>query len=784
MYLQNFFKKIIIFFVFLVIFFISVYTSLIYKPDFFISIGNKISKDSYSFNYSEIQSDLKLITPKFLIKDLSVKNSLGDDLANISEITIGMNILASIFNGYITLHYLEIKDFIFFNNNLSKNDFELKIMLQKFKIFSKDLDIFLNESYINLHSGQISSIISSGTINRIPFENLKIFNNSDTSKYYFSTLFKLNEEIIKSENLSDISNFFNSSINLNIESKGFIDAFSNEVTSLNKYIFFDSKLKLENDYYFNNINSVLYTNLNDNLTGIFSSNMSDQSINGTINVLDANIFLKSQLKINMSELYEFNEFLAFEGYEKFDAKISIIDKKASLTLNSKLLNTTIISNINEISKEKGETLNTNIYVKNFSNPVYEIDNNKFSIKIDSKNNGFFSFGSNFDEEIEKITNKDGFYLFISLKKLNLDNININYPFKKQTFSNLKSFLINVEEFDFFSTKIKNQKFTGFFNEKASKISFFGSQLNGSLIMDDSGFTRINLEDSILQINIDNDSNNDNFLDQNLINLRFIGKNLTINDKLFKKLNFYFLKNDKITTIDDLEILSDFINVTAFKDAEKSYISYNKQLDLYKVKGSFIFGRSNDFLSNLIDIDFEYLSTDLNIQWINLNELRDIEGSINFLIKDFDSKTSLPESTFVDTLKIFNLNSIFENLGNENFINSSNLYISRAQGNFYIGKNRAVFSNPILFETPEAKMKWKGEIIKNQDGLLNILNLDLEMRLKVSENIPWYAALIGGLPAVAGGVVLENIFDDRIDKASTFKFKISGSTSNPSVLRLD
>ena len=68
--------------------------------------------------------------------------------------------------------------------------------------------------------------------------------------------------------------------------------------------------------------------------------------------------------------------------------------------------------------------------------------------------------------------------------------------------------------------------------------------------------------------------------------------------------------------------------------------------------------------------------------------------------------------------------------------------------------------------------------------MNILNLDLEMRLKVSENIPWYAALIGGLPAVAGGVVLENIFDDRIDKASTFKFKISGSTSNPSVLRLD
>ena len=784
MHFRNFIKRIVAFIIFPLILLLSIYTLLIYKPDFFISISNKISRNSYSLNFSEINSDLKLISPNFSIKDLSVKNSKGNDLVNISEISIKIDIIASIFNGHITLDYLEIKDSKFFNIISSKNNSNFKIRLKNCKIFSKNLDIFINDSFINIHKGKISITNSSGIINGIPFKNLKIFNNTKSSKYYYSTLFRINEETIKSENLFDISAFLNTNINLNLESKGFIDVASNEVTSFNKYMFSDSKLTLRDNFNISEINSVLYSNINGNLTGSFSLNASDQDFNGSINVLDSNILLRSQLEINMSELYELNEFLAFEGKEKFDAEISIIDNKASLALKSKLLNTKIISNINEISKQREIPLNTNIYVRNITNPIYEIDNEKFSIKIDNKNNGFFAYGSNFDKEIEEVANKDGFHLFISLKKLKFENIYINNELKKQNFSNLKSILLSVEEFDFFSNKFNNQKFIADFRKKDTKLSFSGSQLNGSITYDDSGFTKINLEDCILDIKINNDLNYDSFLNQNLINLRLIGNNLIINNELFKEINFYFLKNEKITTIDNLEIKSDFINVAAFKDVEKSYISYNKQLDLYKVKGSFNLDMKSDILSNLVDSKFEFLSTDLNLQWINLDELRDIEGSINFLIKNFDSKTLLPESTFLNTLKIFNLNSIFENLGNENLITSPNLYISRGKGNFYIGKNRAVFTDPISFETPEVKMKWKGEIIKDKEGILNKLNLDLEMRLKVSENIPWYAAIIGGLPAIAGGVVIENIFDDRIDEATTIRFKISGSTTNPIALRLD
>ena len=149
-----------------------------------------------------------------------------------------------------------------------------------------------------------------------------------------------------------------------------------------------------------------------------------------------------------------------------------------------------------------------------------------------------------------------------------------------------------------------------------------------------------------------------------------------------------------------------------------------------------------------------------------------------------SKTSLPDSPLLRTLKLFNLNALIDNINDDKNIVSNSLIIDRAEGDFYIGKNRALFKNPIKFETAEAKMQWLGEILKNSDGYLEELNLDLQMRLKVSENIPWYAAILGGVPALAGGFVLENIFDDRLDDVSTLNFAVEGTINQPVINRLN
>ena len=82
------------------------------------------------------------------------------------------------------------------------------------------------------------------------------------------------------------------------------------------------------------------------------------------------------------------------------------------------------------------------------------------------------------------------------------------------------------------------------------------------------------------------------------------------------------------------------------------------------------------------------------------------------------------------------------------------------------------------------MKWIGEISKNNNGELDALDLDLSMRLKISENIPWYAVLFGGVTALAGGVVIENIFEETIEDASTINFQVFGTINEPNIKRLD
>ena len=343
---------------------------------------------------------------------------------------------------------------------------------------------------------------------------------------------------------------------------------------------------------------------------------------------------------------------------------------------------------------------------------------------------------------------------------------------------------DVSELNFFNNIYNNQIFKINFKENSSFATFNGDNLNGSINIDDTGFIRIDVFNTKFEFKgLDIVESQSNFDIAN-INLRFVGKNIQTYDDIFQDIDFYLLRNKNITTVDNINVSSKNLNIGPYDNNEKAYISYNNKTDMYKVRGSYKINNENSTLKALTNYDFEYLSANLNIQWIGINQLKNIEGNVDFLLKDFKSNTEIPNSAFLRALKIFNLNAIIENINNETNIASPNLYINRAEGNFYIGQNRALISEPIKIETSEAKMRWQGDIVKNSVGVLDSLNLDLEMRLKVSENIPWYAAIFGGIPALAGGMVLENIFDESLDDVSTFKFKVTGNIDNPEIERLD
>ena len=780
------FRRFIKFGLIIVVLFLSsifiTYLSLLYKPESIFFIANKTIAKNYSFEYSEINSKVSFLNPNISVDNILIRDQAKKVVLKGDEILIGIDLIKSFSMGFIHLNDLRIDNFNFLQDSSSDQNTDFAIYIKNLYIKSNNYNFASLNTRILSQSGELSVAAETGELNNMNFKDLNIFNKLNENKYYYSIYFNLDEQILDENDLFDFSSFSDYKIDLSLQSSGFYESNSSELITVNKYIFRNSALKTLSGYLFENINAVLYENSNKEVTGMFDAKIPEQNINGSIQIKNNDVTIYTNLEFDMSEILNYENFLTLNGKEEFAAKILISDGNTSLDLRSNLKDTEISSSINELNKKFDENLNTSIYIDNITQPTYLIENQRFYAFIGNNNNGFFSLGKGFDNEIKEKDFADGFHIYLTLKNLKINNILI--PNEASNDANLKSLNLKIDELNFFNNLYQNQIFKINFKENSSLATFNGSNLNGSINIDNTGFTRIDVYNTKFEFKgLDIVESQSNFDIAN-INLRFVGKNIQTYDDIFQDIDFYLLRNKNITTVDNIKVSSKNLNIGPYDNNEKAYISYNNKTDMYKVRGSYKINNENSTLEALTNYDFEYLSANLNIQWIGINQLKNIEGNVDFLLKDFQSNTEIPNSAFLRALKIFNLNAIIENINNETNIASPNLYINRAEGNFYIGQNRALISEPIKIETSEAKMRWQGDIVKNSVGVLDSLNLDLEMRLKVSENIPWYAAIFGGIPALAGGMVLENIFDESLDDVSTFKFKVTGNIDNPEIKRLD
>ena len=779
--LSSFIKPFLTLITFIFILIGAVYLLIITKPESVIFVTNKILNEDYSIEFKEAKSDTNFLSPIVVLTDVSIRETNENEIFKADEIKLGVKIIKSILEGHIYLSVLSLINIDLLNESNSQgNNGTYKLKINNVYISSKEFTFSSNENQILSKGGNLSIFNKVGEINNIPFNDLKIYKKNDSNRYLYSAFLELDEKIIENEDLINLNEFSDKNINLKVYSKGHLDPKTNKILALNKYIFKDSYIVTGTKYEVKKIDAVLYTNTNQKLSGVFSAKIPDQMINGFISVFNNKLTLRSDVKVKMDNFVNFGDYLNLSGTETFNAKLSI-DDNASLELSSNLSNTTFSSNIDELNKRPSDNLETKILISDLSQPTYEIENKKFSAFI-SDNNGYFSLGSSFDEDIKKLDFIDGFYIFLELNDLRIGNLVIENQLIGE--SNLKLIKLKIKQLDFFNNIYFDQIFEINFSGDETESYFYGNNLNGTLKIDSSGFTRIDVFDTKFEFKGVNIFDSTDAFKLNDVNLRFVGKNIQTFDDVFQNIDFYFLKNKTVTTIDNIKISSKNFNIGPSLKNEKAYISYNNQNDLYKIRGSFEFDNQKDLLGKLINYDFDYLFSDLNIQWISATQLKNLEGRIRFKIKDLESNTSLPDTALLNALKVFNLNALLSSLSDETSFNSSKLIISRAEGDFYIGKNRALISKPIKLETAEAKMSWTGEILKNNKGLMDQLDLSLDMRLKVSENIPWYAAVFGGIPALAGGFVLENIIDERVDDASTFKFNITGTIDDPKIIRLN
>ena len=331
---------------------------------------------------------------------------------------------------------------------------------------------------------------------------------------------------------------------------------------------------------------------------------------------------------------------------------------------------------------------------------------------------------------------------------------------------------------FFSDAQSTIDISGSFFKNNLKIDFASENLNGKVLRDDSGFFRIDLYDSKINYSLV-DSNSESFQLPDM-KFRVIGKNIVLNDANFASIDFYYLKNGEILTLNDIKIDSDFLKVSNFQD-EPAYFSINANQEFFKVKGSYEFNNFNDQfnLNNFPAID--YFQTDINVQWNNLLDLKNIEGSIDFLAKDFQINQRNPNSALLNLVGLLNIQSLFDGYDGS----SSQKYIKfrRGEGKIIFSKKYGRVKEKFIFDADFGEMIWNGYIRKNEKGYLDELDLELSLRLGLQENIPWYAGIFGGIGVAAGTAIIGNVFEEQIQEITTIGYSVKGTLNSPILERL-
>ena len=395
----------------------------------------------------------------------------------------------------------------------------------------------------------------------------------------------------------------------------------------------------------------------------------------------------------------------------------------------------------------------------------------------NKNFGFISF-----QDLSKIKYlQDGFNI-----KTNIFIEDFNHIFS-QNFISFKDLMMNLylsgneiqnsSTFRFFSGQQSDISLNGKFNDGNLNLIFNSENLKGSLVRDDSSFFRINLYDS--NINFNFGAPEEDFVLPNL-KFRVSGENIIFNDAAFNKIDFYYLKNGDVLTLNDINIDSDFLKISNYQD-EPAYFSINAKSDFYKVKGSYEFKDIKDSLKLKDFPPINYLKSNLNIQWNKLLELRNIEGTIDFLAKDFQINQNNPNSGLLNLVGLLNIQSFFD--GYDGSSTDEFIKFKRGTGSIIFSQKYGRIVDELAFEADFGEMNWSGFIIKDDFGYFRELDLELSLKLNLQENIPWYAAIFGGLGVAAGTAIIGNVFEEQIEEISTIEYSVKGSLNSPNLDRL-
>ena len=107
-------------------------------------------------------------------------------------------------------------------------------------------------------------------------------------------------------------------------------------------------------------------------------------------------------------------------------------------------------------------------------------------------------GKGFKEVIKKTEHKNGFYVYLNLKEIDLNNI--FFDSSDSDNSSLKSIKMKSKKFNFLNNTYLNQYFDVMFEDETI-IKMIGESLNGTINIDQTNFVKIKLNNTKFKIKI-------------------------------------------------------------------------------------------------------------------------------------------------------------------------------------------------------------------------------------------------------------------------------------------
>ena len=500
-----------------------------------------------------------------------------------------------------------------------------------------------------------------------------------------------------------------------------------------------------------------------------------------------NLNFSSNINLEPAKYIPSSSYFNIAGKELFYADLKIAKNLMPiLDIFSDFKNTAFDSSLSQLIKNKLVSLPTKIVIENFADPSIKISNKMMDIHLRnlSDYDGYISIGKKLPMKFNHFREKSGMNLFIHSELITSKELNFFSMSKNESSQiDLNKLAFNFKTIKYFENTFSNVSGIFDFNNIETSGRLVGDDLNATFKMDKSGFMRLEFNNTDIP-NADFISSSESTMNTN-INSRLIMRDSSLGKLKIKELDVYLINNKNNFAANRIKLKSNLISISPLNEESIAFFSIDRSKPLYKIRGNYLI-KDSDKIPYLKDLtDFSYFNGSLNLQWKELSTLSNIEGEVDFILKDLLVKETISNSRAFNLLGILNLRNILGKIANLDLTidEFTSTRLSRVQGDFLFNKSKMRLASPLYVETNSAKMKWVGQINKNYKDRLNELDLNLDLRVLVGENIPWYAAILGGLPAIAGSAVINEIFEEDINELTNYQYEILGTISKPKLIRI-